>query len=462
MRIDTCLRPGDLVPGIERFWELSGLKLRSIHTAFDRSSGAPVCTVEGVYTTRAWTDWTQGFEYGSQLLQYDAGGDEAFLAMGAENTFTRMTEYLTHAGVHDHGFNVVSTFGTMLRLIREGKAADYSARVRECEMALRCSGATQARRWTAFPEGGGYVYSFNGPHSLFADTIRSMRSLALAWQLGHGLMGENDRRISLLDRLLDHAETTARWSVYYGEERDAWDCPGRVAQESIFNIHDGCYRCPNSQQGYSPFTTWTRGLAWIMCGYAELLEFIDAVPDEDCATRGGKTRIRELMERAAGAVCDFYISNTPRDGIPYWDTGAPGLSKMGAFLDRPSEPFNAYEPVDSSAAAIACQGLMRFGSWLNSRGDSRGNTYVQAGLTVCKTLLEEPYLSTGRGHQGLILHSVYHRPNGWDHIPRGRNIPCGESSMWGDYHAREAMAYVQRLAGQGPYLAFYLQNHGDR
>ena len=30
----------------------------------------------------------------------------------------------------------------------------------------------------------GYVYSFNGPQSLFADTIRSMRSLVVAHQLG--------------------------------------------------------------------------------------------------------------------------------------------------------------------------------------------------------------------------------------------------------------------------------------
>ena len=49
----------------------------------------------------------------------------------------------------------------------------------------------------------GFIYSFNGPHSLFIDTIRSLRSLALAHQLGHVLMGEHDSRISLLERLID-------------------------------------------------------------------------------------------------------------------------------------------------------------------------------------------------------------------------------------------------------------------
>ena len=62
---------------------------------------------------------------------------------------------------------------------------------------------------------------------------------------------------------------------------------------------------------------------------------------------------------------------------------------------------------------------------------------------MLNTLLDEPYLSHAN-HQGLILHSIYHRPNGWDFTPPGRQVPCGESSMWGDYHAREVALYVQR------------------
>ena len=56
---------------------------------------------------------------------------------------------------------------------------------------------------------------------------------------------------------------------------------------------------------------------------------------------------------------------------------------------------------------------------------------------------------------GLLLHSVYHRPNGWDHVPPGRKVPCGESSMWGDYHAMELALYLRRLAAGGPYLTFF-------
>ena len=73
------------------------------------------------------------------------------------------------------------------------------------------------------------------------------------------LMGEGDKPINLLHRSIEHAATTARFNVFFGQGRDSYDVRGRVAHESIFNRNDGQFRCPSTQQGYSPFTTWTRG-----------------------------------------------------------------------------------------------------------------------------------------------------------------------------------------------------------
>ena len=440
MKINNKLQPGDLRKKLQRFWDLSAEKIQHIDRHYPATKGSPVFTVRGKYTTRGWTEWTQGFQYGAAILQFDATGATDMLEIGRRNTVAKMAPHVSHFGVHDHGFNNVSTYGNLLRLLNEGRLPDNEWERNFYELALKVSGAAQARRWTKIANGGGYIYSFNGPHSLFVDTIRSCRALAISHRLGHVGMEENDRQISLLDRVKQHCLATARYSVFYGEGRDAYDLRGRVTHEAIFNINDGNYRCPNSQQGYSPFSTWTRGLAWAMCGFAEQLEFLKAIGDRE---------VTKTFLKAAQATCDFYIANTPTDGIPYWDTGAPQLHKLGNYLNRPADPFNAFEPVDSSAAAIGAQGLLRLGRYLNDK------RYWQAGLTVLDTLLDEPYLSTSAKHQGLILHSVYHRPNGWDYIPAGKKIPCGESSMWGDYHAREVALYIQRVVENKPYLTFW-------
>ena len=74
---------------------------------------------------------------------------------------------------------------------------------------------------------------------------------------------------------------------------------------------------------------------------------------------------------------------------------------------------------------------------------------------MLNTLFDDPYVSTDPNHQGLLLHTIYHRPNGWDHIPPGGRRPRGESSMWGDYHVREAALYVRRFIEGKPYLTFF-------
>jgi hypothetical protein len=448
VEIDEKLTPTDLLPKIDRLWAASGGKIESIEQTCPPSEGAPVFTVEGRYTARGWTEWTEGFRYGAALLQFDATGDERFLTIGRDATFERMASHVSHVGVHDHGFTNVSTYGALLRLLHEGRVEGDRAAY---EIALKVSGAVQAARWRTTADGTGYIYSFNGPQSLFVDTIRSCRALAMAHQLGHVLMGEQDKPVSLLGRLVEHAANTAKWNIFHGTGRDRYDVRGRTAHESIFNVNDGAFRCPSTQQGYSAFTTWTRGLAWAMAGYPELLEWVATRSDEELETVGGRESVTAMMLDAATATCDFYLANTPTDGVPYWDTGAPGLAAMGDYLDRPADPFNDHEPVDSSAAAIAAQGLLRLGRYL---GDA-GTKYWQAGLTVCDTLFGEPYLSTDPSHQGLLLHSVYHWPNGWDHVAPGQRVPNGEACMWGDYHLREVALYVGRVARDEPYYTFF-------
>ena len=452
MQIDKTISFKDLSPQLDNLWEISGQKILNIEKEYDHSKGSPVFTSAGKYTTRGWTEWTQGFEYGSSALQFEASGNEQFLELARNNTLEKMAPHVTHFGVHDHGFNNVSTYGNLLRQLLTGQFEGTDWEANFYRLALKLSGASQARRWTNIKDGGGFIYSFNGPHSLFVDTIRSCRALAVSYLLGHKYMDEGDQEISLLERLIKHGLSTAHYSIYYGENRDQYDTEaGRTTHEAIFNTNDGQFRCPNSQQGFSGFTTWTRGLAWAITGFAEELEFLALLSDEDIEPFGERKTIQSTFLKAAHATSSFYINNTPTDGIPYWDTGAPGLSKMPTdYLENKSNPYNDHEPVDSSAAAIAAQGLIRLGQFLGEEGDQ----YTKAGITIAKSLFSEPYLSMDPTHHGLILHSIYHRPNGWDYVPDGSKIPNGESSMWGDYHARELALYIGKLS-QGENYHFF-------
>src|SRR5919112_1890925 len=174
MQIDSTIQPKDLSYSLTRLFELAAKKVRLIENTWDPAKGTPVFTVEGRYTTRGWTEWTQGFQYGCAILAFDVTGDRALLELGRRNTLRHMAPHVTHVGVHDHGFNNLSTYGNLRRLMREGKVPHDEWELNFYEMAIKASGAVQAARWSDVsdyadaatddeaPPQLGYVYSFNG------------------------------------------------------------------------------------------------------------------------------------------------------------------------------------------------------------------------------------------------------------------------------------------------------------
>ena len=68
MKIDTTITLDSLKDSLEKFWQLSGWKIDLIEAEYDMSQGSPVFTVNGKYDTRGWTEWTEGFVYGSSFL----------------------------------------------------------------------------------------------------------------------------------------------------------------------------------------------------------------------------------------------------------------------------------------------------------------------------------------------------------------------------------------------------------
>ena len=93
MKLNKEIRLNDLAHVLPGFWDYSGRKILLIEKELDPAKGAPVFTVNGKYTSRGWTEWTQGFQYGSAILQFEVSGDPQFLEIGRIATKEKMAPH---------------------------------------------------------------------------------------------------------------------------------------------------------------------------------------------------------------------------------------------------------------------------------------------------------------------------------------------------------------------------------
>ncbi len=385
----TIELPPSLTPVLWDTLEFAASQLERSAAAWPPDRPAPIHTRDGKWyrAKDLWTDWTPGFFAGqmwiiAKLLESAAWQSRAIA----------YTEKLHHRcydrDVHDLGFVFLSSYGRWRDRLSSG---DPQRRL--IEEIMITAATVQSFRWNGMTERQGFIYSFNGPQSLFIDIMMNVR--LLFWASRHGAPSE------VLQRATEHSKTSAHYLVRRDGPR-LGDEDGRTAHEAIFNTDAGRgeFRCLSTQQGYSPFTCWSRGLAWAMYGFSEAYRY---------------TGEREFLETAQRCAT-FYLKHTPQHGVPYWDYGAP---------DIPNEPY------DSSAAAVIGCALLLLADHVD--GDqSRG--YVEAALRVAETLTSGEFLAKEKSREeGILLQGVYHRPNDW-----GVNA----SVMWGEYFFLE---FVERL-----------------
>ncbi len=160
--------------------DLAVQKTLRLDLRWNAGGSAPVFTAGGRYTARSWTQWTQGFQYGNALLCFELSGDRELLEVARRHVAADMAEHLTHTGVHDHGFNNISTYGNLRRLMLAGRIERNEWELRFYELALKVSGAVQAARWTSLKDGLGYIHSFNG--ATRCSSTPCERCVCAAWR----------------------------------------------------------------------------------------------------------------------------------------------------------------------------------------------------------------------------------------------------------------------------------------
>jgi unsaturated chondroitin disaccharide hydrolase len=338
----------------------------------------PISTASsGSWSTTGASTWTSGFFPGALWEAYELTGDPTWSSR-ATSWQAGVESQKNNTSTHDVGFMISSSFGNGYRLT--GTDA-----YRQVVLAAATSLATR------YSPNVGAIKSWNGGSTDFKVIIDNMMNLEiLLWASKHG--GQS----AWYDMAVSHAVT----SMTHHVRPD-----GSTFQLVNFDPATGLVRSKSTVQGYSNSSTWSRGQAWAIHGFTMTYR---------------ETGDQRFLDTAR-ATADYYVTNMPPDGVPYWDFNAPGIPN---------------EPRDTSAAAIAASGLIQLGQ-LESDA-SRSARYLGAARTILSSLSSGAYLAEGTTNKAILLHGTYNKPGG----------KYDTGLIWGDYYFLQALSRYRSVVGR--------------
>ena len=345
-------------------------------TRFPRATHAP----NGQWTTVSSGDWTSGFFAGQLWLLYEHSGNPA-LRSAAEAWTASVAPQATNTSTHDVGFMIFTSSGQAFR-ITGNDAYRQTVLTAAASLDSRFSSVVGATRSWDFGS-----WSF----PVIVDNMMNLE--LLYWSSKHG----------------SDALAMQRWASHATSHAGVTAVSHVRANGSSFHVVDfdpstGAILSQETHQGYRDWSTWSRGQAWGIHGFA--MAYREAGDPSFLAT--------------AEALADYFVAHLPADRIPYWD------------FDDPNIP-NA--PRDSSAAAIAASGLLELA--VVDGDPARRASYREAAEGILATHKTSAYLSNGVASSGLLLHGTGNKPAGTE---------INVSLIYGDYYFVEALVRDLALA----------------
>ncbi|SHF25948.1 Glycosyl Hydrolase Family 88 [Mariniphaga anaerophila] len=319
-------------------------------------------------------DWTSGFFPGTMWYMYELTGDT--LWRGYARKYTEALDsvkYLTWH--HDVGFMVECSFGNGLRLGEN----EYRDVIVQAAKSL-------SSRFRPVP---GIIQSWNVNRGWQSQRgwecpviIDNMMNLELLFNATR-LSGDS----TFYNIAVSHANQTLK-----NQYRADNSCYHVVD----YSLSSGEVRSRETAQGYAHESSWARGQAWGIYGFAVCYR---------------ETRDLRYLAQAKKAF-EFIIShkNFPADFVPYWDFDAPGIPD---------------EPRDASAAAIMASALYEIAGFDNY------SYYKEWADKIMQSLASPAYFAeTGENGGFLLMHSV-------GSIPHGQEIDVPLN--YADYYFLEAL-----------------------
>ena len=349
------------------------------------ASGYPVSGGDsGTWTTTTPSSgsqgWTTGFFPGQLWLLYQATGSQQWLT--AAQAWT--APLASQAGGRpidptDIGFIIGTSFGNGYRLTGD---PSYKS-------VLVTTGNSLA---SLYNPNVGAVRSWTFPQYQFPVIIDSMMTLGpLQWGASNG--GSS----TWAGIAATHAQTVTTNLVR---------SDGSTFEVADFDPTTGALLSQGTFAGFSDSSTWARGQAWALYGFVQAYQTSD----------------NPAFLTTAEEVASYFVDHSPANGIPPWDFDAPGT-----------------QPVDTSAAAIAADGL------------------VMLSTVAGTSALKAEYLMDAENILGS-LSSLYLGPASgesvlFDGFPG--NGGTNTALIYGDYYFTEALLRLQDVLDGKPGWVLY-------
>jgi unsaturated chondroitin disaccharide hydrolase len=359
---------------IQHDFEFAALQLNNTLAAITSTTSYPSTTrPDGSWNTTGASKWTSGFFPGALWLMYQRTGDSAWRSAAIQRQ-AGIAGQKTNAENHDIGFKIFTSFGNGYRLTNDD---GYR------QIILTAAGTLATR----YDPDVGCIRSWGDIDDTddFEVIIDNMMNLEiLFWASKHGGTSE------WYDMAASHALKTMTNHVR---------ADGSTYHVVNYNPRTGDVKDKYTAQGADDESTWSRGQAWALHGFAIAYR------------ETGDARFLQTARQTA----DYFIAHLPPDKVPYWDFELDSVQG---------------EPRDSSAAAIAASGLLELGRIEADAG--RAQTYLDSAKAILTSLSSPAYLAEGTGHRSILLHGT-------------RNNNSGDADshdtglIYGDYYLIEAL-----------------------
>jgi hypothetical protein len=278
-------------------------------------------TGEYVYEPSDW--WTSGFFPGSIWILYERSlkrplsipSDQVLHMARRWQSFLEREQW--NKDTHDIGFMIMPSFQRDYLLTGRKSSRSVIIQSAKSLMSRWREPVKCIRSWDVAST---KQYTFSSPSTETLVIIDNMMNLDLLYYASELTGNAEFARIATI-----HAETTLQHHV----RSDNSTC-----HLVVYDSTSGAVKAKKTVQGYAHESTWSRGQAWALYGFANVYKY----------TRDGK------FLTAAHKLADYFVSRV-EDGVVYWDFDAP---RPGVW--------------DTSAAMIACSGMLLL---FQLDGDSR-------------------------------------------------------------------------------------------